>query len=147
MELDRTLTATVYIVNDDKVLLHKHKKFNSLFPVGGHMESHELPHETAIREAFEESGLNVSLYNNELKMDLGRVVQLPRPIDVLLENVGHEKENIDFIYFAYSNEFEIKPSNGESKEFYWLTKSDVEKNEDIKPHIREMALKALHTLV
>ncbi len=53
MKLDRTLTATVYIVNKDRVLLHMHKKFNSLFPVGGHMESHELPHETAIREALE----------------------------------------------------------------------------------------------
>ncbi len=83
--------ATVYIVNKDKVLLHMHKKFNSLFPVGGHMESHKLPHEAAIREALEESGLNVTLYDNELKMQLGRVIQLPRTIDVLLENVGHEK--------------------------------------------------------
>ncbi len=79
-------------------------------------------------------------------MQLGRVIQLPRPIDVLLENVGHEKENIDFIYFAYSNEFKVKPSSGESKEFYWLTQTDIEQNNDIKPHIREMALKALNIL-
>ena len=34
----------------------------------------------------------------------------------LLENVGHEVENIDFIYFerAFSNE--VRPQKGESKE-------------------------------
>jgi len=120
MQLNRTITATVYIVNQEKVLLHMHKKFNTLFPVGGHMEADELPHEAALREAYEESGLNVELYNNEEQLELGRVQQLPRPMNLLLENIGHEKENIDFIYFATTNTFELNPSNGESSEFYWL---------------------------
>ncbi|MFV0441818.1 MAG: hypothetical protein ACK5LV_11100 [Lachnospirales bacterium] len=50
-------------------------------------------------------------------MHLCSVLQFPKPIDVLLENVGHDKENIDFIYFAYSNDFDAKLSNAESKEF------------------------------
>lgn len=77
LELNRTLTATVYIINGDKVLLHKHKKYNTLFPVGGHIEADELPHEAALREAYEESGLKVKLYNNEEQLELGRVQQLP----------------------------------------------------------------------
>ena len=47
----------------------------------------------------------------------------------LLENVGHEVENIDFIYFerAFSNE--VRPQKGESKELYWFTKEEIESND------------------
>lgn len=62
MNLDRTLTASVYVIYENKVLLHKHKKYNMLFPLGGKMNSNEVPHETAIREVFEESGLKVEIY-------------------------------------------------------------------------------------
>lgn len=146
MNLDRTLTSTVYIINCDKVLLHKHKKYNTLFPVGGHIEYGELPHEAALREAYEESGLKVKLYNNEEQLELGRVQQLPRPMNLLLENIGHERENIDFIYFATIDTFEVCPEDGESREFYWLTKEDIEGNINIKPHIKEMAQQALKML-
>jgi len=143
MELTRTLTATVYIVNNGKVLLHNHKKFNTLFPVGGHMEANELPHETALREAYEESGLNVKLYSDEEQLGLGRVKQLPRPMNLLLENIGHDKENIDFIYFAISDTFDLNPANGESKEFHWLSKYEIERDDNLMPHIKGMALQAL----
>ncbi len=143
MRLDRTLTSTVYVLKDHKVLLHIHKKFNSLFPVGGKMEPYEFPHETALRETKEESGLDVILYDNDEKLELGKVQQLLRPIDILRENIGHEVENIDFIYFAYSNTFEVKPESGESTDFFWLTKEEVVNNNNIKPHIKGMALKAL----
>ena len=46
--------AMMDFVKRHKVLLHMHKKHNSLFPVGGHMNPDELPHEAAIREAYEE---------------------------------------------------------------------------------------------
>lgn len=39
----KSMTATVYVTNNDKVLLHTHRKYNSLFPVGGHLEEGELP--------------------------------------------------------------------------------------------------------
>lgn len=54
-------------------MLHKHKKYNSLFHVGCHIEADELPHEAALREVYEESGLKVKLYNNEEQLELGRV--------------------------------------------------------------------------
>lgn len=34
-----------------------HKKYKSLFPIGGHMEKDELPIEIASREIKEETGL------------------------------------------------------------------------------------------
>lgn len=146
MNFNRTLTSTVYIVNNNRVLLHLHKKYKTLFPVGGHIESNELPHEAALREAYEESGLYVKLYNDEEQLNLGRVKLIPRPINLLLENIGHEKENIDFIYFAKSDSDNTNPRNGESEEFYWLSREELLKNDNIKPHIKEMSLKALEIL-
>ena len=63
MEITRHFTSTVLIVYKDRVLLHQHKKFNSLLPVGGHLERDELPEEAALREVKEETGLSVTLYN------------------------------------------------------------------------------------
>ncbi|NNU76556.1 NUDIX hydrolase [Clostridium estertheticum] len=143
MNLNRTLTATVYVINNNRVLLHMHKKHKSLFPLGGHMEPEELPHETAIREVYEESGLDIEIYNDEEKLELGRVRQLHRPMNILLENIGHPIENIDFIYFATTNESKVQPQAGESKELYWMSREEVINNSNIQPHIVSMALKAL----
>lgn len=146
MNLNKSITASVYVVNKDKVLLHMHKKHKTLFPLGGHMEPNEVPHETAIREVFEESGLTIELYNNEESLNLGRVEQLHRPIHILLENVGQPVENIDFIYFATTNEEELKPQKGESKDLYWLSKNDIKNNKNIKPHVKAIALEVLNTI-
>ena len=146
MKLNRTITSSVYIVYNNKVLLHLHKKYNTLFPLGGKMNENEVPHETAIREVYEESGLEVELYNRDSELDLSRVIQLHTPMHTLLENVGHEVENIDFIYFARAVSNEVKPQKGESKELYWFAKEEIENHDNIKPHVKVMALDALRIL-
>lgn len=145
-KLNRTLTSTVYVINQNRVLLHLHKKHNSLFPVGGHMNPDELPHETAIREAYEESGLKVNLFNEQQDLGMTRVRQLINPQYTLLENIGKEVENIDFIYFATAESDQVSPQKGESKDLYWLSKEEIIDNPNIKEHIRIMALEALDTI-
>lgn len=145
MKLNRTLTATVYIIKDNKVLLHMHKKHKSLFPVGGHMLPDELPHETAIREAYEESGLKVKLINDQKQLGMTRVRQLNNPRYTLLENIGHEIENIDFIYFATTESDQVSPQKGESKDLYWMSREEILQSDNIKEHIRIMALEALES--
>lgn len=146
MILNRSLTATVYIICEKKVLLHKHKKYKTLFPVGGHMLPDELPHETAIREAKEESGLEVILYNPDNNLPFSNVKQVVRPMHILLENIGQAIENIDFIFFATVSNNEVKPNKDESKELFWLTKEEVQTRCDIENHIKIMALEALRVI-
>lgn len=146
MDIGRTLTSTVYIVNNNKVLLHMHKKHNSLFPIGGHMEAGELPEQTALREVYEECGLEVKLYNSQNDLGMTRVNQLLNPQYTLLENIGHELENIDFIYFATTEQTTCSPQNGEACDFYWLSSDDIKSNPNIKEHIKLMAIEALATL-
>lgn len=145
MNFNRTLTATTYIIYNHKVLLHMHKKHKSLFPVGGHMLPDELPHETAIREAYEESGLKVKLINDQKQLGMTRVRQLNNPRYTLLENIGHEIENIDFIYFALADSDKVNPQKGESKDLYWMSREDIMQSDNIKEHIRIMALEALES--
>ncbi|WP_262957796.1 NUDIX domain-containing protein [Turicibacter sanguinis] len=147
MELNRTVTSTVYIIYDNKVLLHMHKKHKSLFPVGGHMNPEELPEETAIREAYEEAGLEIELINNQKSLGMTRVKQLNNPQYTLLENIAYPVENIDFIYFAVSKTNSVNPQKGESKELYWLSKEDLMNSDNIiKEHIKLMALEALEVV-
>ena len=145
MRFNRTVTATVYIVNENRVLLHMHKKHQSLFPVGGHMLPDELPHETAIREAYEESGLKVNLFNEQQDIGMTRVRQLNNPQYTLLENIGKEVEKIDFIYFATTESDQVSPQKGESKDLYWMSREEILQSDNIKEHIRIMALEALES--
>ncbi|OGO76904.1 MAG: hypothetical protein A2Y23_08725 [Clostridiales bacterium GWB2_37_7] len=65
---------------------------------------------------------------------------------MLLENIGHEVENIDFIYFAKTNATDVKPGILESQEFYWFTEVEIKENPNIKEHVKIMALEALRTV-
>lgn len=65
---------------------------------------------------------------------------------VLLENVGHEVENIDFIFFAKATNDNLNPQDGESKELYWFSKEEVINDDSIKPHVKAMALDALRII-
>jgi len=53
------LTAAGFLVNDDKVLLVKHKKLGIWLAPGGHLNEDELPHQAAEREFWEETAIKV----------------------------------------------------------------------------------------
>lgn len=138
----KSITATVYVINDDKVLLHEHKKYKTWFPLGGHIEEDEFPHEAAIREVKEESGFDVILLETEVAppdIELARVKRVPAPFCLLHEGIGHEETFFDFIYIAETNETEPHPANNESKKFKWFSYDELLEYE-IKPHVRNTAL-------
>lgn len=148
MSYNKSLTATVYIINRGKVLLHLHKKYNTWFPVGGHLEEDELPHEAALREAKEESGFDVTLYqNNTDDFSIGLVKRVPTPVFVYNEGdrtVGGE-DFLDFIYAAVTDGTEPSSGENESRAFRWFSRDELlSENENIKIHIRNTALYCLY---
>lgn len=144
MIYNKSITATVYVVNNGKVLLHKHKKYNTWFPVGGHLEADELPHECAVREAKEETGLDISLYETENVhyFNVGRVDRLPAPFCLFHEgDIG--EQFLDFIYIGRTVQTEFAPMMSESRELRWFSEEDLERD-DIKIHIKNTALTVLN---
>ena len=97
--LGRHFTVAVFVVWEGKVLLHLHRKLGMWLPPGGHIERDEIPDDAAVREVFEETGLNVELVG-EKREDVEEPVQLYRPAGVQLENIGPGHQHIDLIYFA-----------------------------------------------
>ena len=54
-------TVAIFVVHEGRVLVIHHRKLEKWLPLGGHIELDEDPEMAAIREAREESGLDVEL--------------------------------------------------------------------------------------
>lgn len=122
-------TASVYIVQDGRVLLHKHKKIGAWLQVGGHIELDEDPNQAALREAKEESGFDVELVGS------GPAVRYPQgsrdlvlPMYLNRHRFNDVHEHIDFTYFARIIGGTLQPEE-EGDEIRWFTREEVEHNE------------------
>lgn len=144
MTYDKSMTATVYIVKDGKVLLHRHKKYNTWFAVGGHLLPNEFPHEAACREVLEETGLEIELLSTENTgyINLVNVERIPLPFITCREGIGSDEEFYDFIFIAKPKTDKIIAGEGESQDFRWFSKDDL-LCENLKPHIKNTALAVL----
>ena len=124
METTRHFVATVYVVNDGAVALHEHEKLEMWLPPGGHIDRDELPHEAALREVNEETGLDVDLVADAPDIDSAQARTLPHPQQLQLEDinahqgdVGHQ--HIDFVYFAQADHRRIDPNPDEQPASDW----------------------------
>ncbi len=146
METTRHFTATTIIVFDQKVLLRFHKKLGLWLPVGGHIERDELPHTAAIREAKEESGLEIELYNPDLNMDISDAEQLIRPMHILLEEIQPGHEHIDFIYYArtYSDQLNIPEEQREN--YRWISMNNLDSIPGLLDNVKVCCLDALNCI-
>jgi ADP-ribose pyrophosphatase YjhB (NUDIX family) len=150
--MNRHFTVSVYIVHRDKVLLHLHKKTKIMLPLGGHVEVNELPEEACVREAKEESGLNINLYNSEINKHLKNSSELTvekiliNPMHTILCEVNSEHYHIDLVYYATAKSFETVPKDGESKLFKWFTKEELKGMYNIPHNVVTMAHEALELL-
>lgn len=96
--MKRHFCASVFIINpeDKKLLLVLHKKFNKWVQPGGHIEDNETPEEAAIREALEETGMEVELVGDHFP----RETDFIRPLAVQRNIRKENNEHIDFMYLA-----------------------------------------------
>jgi 8-oxo-dGTP pyrophosphatase MutT (NUDIX family) len=93
-------TVAIFIVHDGKILVVHHRNLNKWLPLGGHIELDEDPEQAALREAKEESGLDVELLG-ERPPTTGpgtRALIAPRFLDIHRINATHE--HIGLIYWA-----------------------------------------------
>ena len=93
-------TVAIFVVHDGKILLIHHRKLDKWLPLGGHIELDEDPEQAALREAREESGLEVELLGDRPPTtETGtRALIAPRFLDIHRISATHE--HIGMIYWA-----------------------------------------------
>ncbi|WP_336359122.1 NUDIX hydrolase [Haladaptatus sp. ZSTT2] len=153
METTRHFTSTVYIVNDGATALHDHKHLDMWLPPGGHIDRDELPHEAAIREVKEETGLDVTLFAKRTGASSPTVEPLPEPahlqladVNVYDEHVGHQ--HIDFVYFGRVEHRDITPEDGEIETWHWFTKDELREDGDrLEPDVIAHGIEAIEAVI
>jgi 8-oxo-dGTP pyrophosphatase MutT (NUDIX family) len=93
-------TVAIFVVHDQKVLLIHHRKLDKWLPLGGHIELDEDPEIAALREAKEESGLDVELLGERPPTTSPgtRALIAPRFLDI--HRISDTHEHIGMIYWA-----------------------------------------------
>jgi ADP-ribose pyrophosphatase YjhB (NUDIX family) len=143
MKITRHFTATTIIVFKNKILLHMHKKLGFWLPVGGHINSNELPEDAAKREVKEESGLELEFFNPDQKVNLGDARQLMRSMRIILEDISQFHQHIDFIYYAKANTFKLNPNEGEVKDLRWFMADEIKTLDKTPINVKKLSLEAL----
>ncbi len=141
-------TASAYVVYKDKVLLRMHDKYGVWLPPGGHIELDEDPVIAAIREVKEESGLDITLWEDSKKFSIddesGR--ELIPPVSLHRHRTTPTHEHINLAYFATTKNDTLAPAAGETTDgLVWCTKDDLQ-TMDLRPDIKFYAELALDTL-
>jgi 8-oxo-dGTP pyrophosphatase MutT (NUDIX family) len=93
-------TVAIFVVHDKKILLIHHRKLDKWLPLGGHIELDEDPEQAALREAKEESGLDVELLGERPPTTSPgtRALLAPRFLDI--HRISDTHEHIGMIYWA-----------------------------------------------
>lgn len=139
-------TTSVIIVNDGKVLLHKHKKLGIWLAPGGHIELEEDPNEAAVREIKEETGLEIALIGSRMR-DTTVSGDLIPPQFINRHHFNEEHEHVDMVYFGRILGGALQAEEGTNTEFRWLSRDEIEHNEiDLHPSVRAYALAAIDEL-
>lgn len=125
---EKHFTATVFLVTQElpkKVLLMDHRKMGVWMPPGGHQEKDENPIEVAIRETYEETGIDVSKYlpNSEQIDDVACTI--PKPNYFFEERIPKFKNqpehfHLDHIYVVTVPFQKPKNSAAESGAIGWF---------------------------
>jgi len=145
MEITRHFTSSVYIVSDKKVLLHFHQKLNLWLPPGGHIERDELPNDAALREVLEETGLKVKLHDPNPKFTSPRVISLPNPVQILLQDINQFHQHIDFVYYSEPEpNQQLQPEF--AKSFKWFSLNEVKKLENLPENVLHNATESIKIL-
>lgn len=137
-------TSTIFVVEAGRVLLVHHRNLNRWLPLGGHIELDEDPETAAVREAFEESGLNVELLGERPPTtgDGTRALIAPRFMDI--HRISDAHRHIGLIYFARPKSGTLTLAPAEHHDIRWCTAADLDTlHPPISSAVRWYCLKAL----
>lgn len=122
-------TVAIFVVKGGRILLIHHRNLNKWLPLGGHIELDEDPEAAALREAKEESGLDVELVG-ERAPTTGpgtRALIAPRFLDI--HRISDTHEHIGMIYWARPKNGTLTLAPSEHHDIRWCTSADLDRLE------------------
>jgi len=120
-------TVAIFVVHEGRVLLIHHRKLDQWLPLGGHIELDEDPEIAALREAKEESGLDVELLG-ERPPTTGsgtRALIAPRFLDI--HRITDTHEHIGMIYWARPKGVTTTLAVEEHHDIRWCSGAELER--------------------
>lgn len=120
-------TVSIFVVEAGRVLLVLHRRLGRWLPLGGHVELDEEPETAALREAREESGLDVELLG-ERPPTTGpgtRALITPRFLDI--HRISDTHEHIGMIYWARPKSGTLTLATEEHHDLRWCDAEDLER--------------------
>jgi len=133
-KIPQHFTASAITIFHQHVLLIHHPRIGAWLPPGGHIEEYELPHEAAVRETLEETGLLVEVISDRLP-DTGcpHAFFMPQPLclhHVPATEKGQDLYHLDIAYLCRPvNGGKSLPelvSGGEVKDACWAKISELD---------------------
>src|SRR5271165_2495311 len=119
-------TVAIFVVRDREILLIHHRKLDKWLPLGGHIELDEDPEQAAVREAKEESGLDVELLGERPPTtEPGtRALIAPRFLDI--HRITDTHEHIGMIYWARPLKGAVTLADEEHHAIRWCAKEELD---------------------
>lgn len=133
-DIAQHFTASALVLLNDHVLLVHHKRIGAWLPPGGHIDEKEMPHQAAVREVLEETGIEVEVLSEPLPVSSDAVAfLLPSPLCLQAVHAvekGVELYHVDINYLCRAKQ---PPAHGlppirevaEVKEARWVNLADI----------------------
>jgi 8-oxo-dGTP pyrophosphatase MutT (NUDIX family) len=120
-------TVAIFVVHRGRVLLIHHRNLDRWLPLGGHIELDEDPEQAALREAKEESGLDVELLGERPPTtEPGtRALIAPRFLDIHRITATHE--HIGLIYWARPRGGDLTLATAEHHDIRWVAPEELDR--------------------
>lgn len=127
-------TVAIFVVHQARILLIHHRNLNRWLPLGGHIELNEDPEQAALREAREESGLEVELVGERPPTtEPGtRALIAPRFLDI--HRISDTHEHIGLLYWARPRGGQLALAGDEHHDIRWCRSEDLDTLEPPMTH-------------
>ena len=119
-------TVAIFVIQNSRVLLIHHRKLDKWLPLGGHIELEEDPEQAAVREAREDSGLEVELIGERPPTtEPGtRALIAPRFLDI--HRITETHEHIGMIYWARPRNGTLTLAELEHHDLRWCSSAELD---------------------
>ena len=121
--------VAAYVVHAGKVLLIKHKALGIWLPVGGHVELDEDPETAILREAREESSLDIELLGSRPDVPTPNGRSLIPPVHMDIHNISPTHRHIGLVYFARAKTDQVALAELEHDAIRWFKADELESPE------------------